>query len=97
MIVKTKEVCFVDGHRRRAGDVFEYNGKLNDKLKDRFEVVEGDAPKVPEIDIEEVRKRLGDYGVKFAPATGIKKLLVLLADAEGRKLQEGEQEGEQEE
>lgn len=81
MIVKAKEVCFVNGHRRRAGDVFEYNGKLTD----RFEVVEEDAPEVPEMPIEEIKKRLGDYGVKFAPATGREKLLVLLADAEGKK------------
>ena len=85
MLVKALETCFVDGHRRKEGTVFEYTGKPCARLQP---VKAGEAievkPQIVEISTEEVKKRLGDYGVKFAPATGREKLLALLAEAEGK-------------
>lgn len=81
MLVKALETCFVDGHRRRAGDVFNFNGKAAYLVP-----VEGSEPvKVDNsMNDEQLRVRLAEYGVKTHPATGRAKLLKMLDTAEGR-------------
>lgn len=85
MRVKAKETCFVNGHRRRAGEIFDYDGP-----DARFlEAVNGEVTKIVAIDSpltdEQIRVRLAEYGIKVAPATGRKKLLENLVEAEGTK------------
>lgn len=82
MIVKAKQTVFYNGTRRRPGEVFEFNGKLSDAV----ELVSGDEkPKAVEgPTIEQLREKLSLYGVKFHPNTGEKKLLEMIAEAEGK-------------
>lgn len=84
MRVKTNEVCFVNGHRRRAGDEFEYSGPVTKYMT----VLVSDAPVEEVADSpltnEELHVRLAEYGVKVAPNAARAKMIALLAEAEGK-------------
>lgn len=83
MLVKVVETCFVAGHRRRAGEVFDYSGK---DTKNLVPVDGGEPTKaVEEVGNDVLRVKLAELGVKVAPATGREKMLAMLAEAESTK------------
>lgn len=90
MLVRAEEVCFIGGSRRRVGDVFEYSGKPAKFLTVMDAVTEPvskqDHPEEDDTDLDnaQLRVRLGEYGVKVAPNTSRTKMLIMLAEAEGR-------------
>lgn len=84
MIVKATKPCFVGGARRHPGDVFDYKGPLGKYLESAAGEQPAPVEAKPEITDAELRVKLGELGVKVAPATGRKKMLELLAEAEGK-------------
>lgn len=84
-IVKALTTVFYDGHRRRPGDIFEFNGKI--KGNPHIEVVDEPAEVKAEIPltVEQIRGRLDGYGVRYSPRAGIERLQEMLDEAEGRK------------
>jgi hypothetical protein len=88
MKVRANEVCFIDGHRRRVGEEFDYHGKPAPYMTVLDGEAEGKAPEDSPLTDEELRGRLAEYGVKVAPQTGRKKMIALLAEAEGKTPEE---------
>lgn len=87
-LVRAKETVFYDGHRRRAGDVFEFNGKIegNKAIELVAETEVKEEVKEPvKPTIEQLREKLNGYGVKFGPNTSYDKLAALVAEAEGKE------------
>ena len=84
MLVKATKHCFVGGARRHPGDVFDYKGPLGKYLESAAGEQPAPVEAKPEITDAELRVKLGELGVKVAPATGRKKMLELLAESEGK-------------
>lgn len=88
MRVRATQVCFIDGNRRRVGEEFDYSGKPAAFLT-VLDEAEGKAPEIDSVlTDDELRVRLAEYGVKIAPQTGRKKMISLLAEAEGKAPEE---------
>jgi len=67
MLVRAEQACFIDGSRRKAGAVFEYNGKPTPWL---IEVKGVEPDPVPEPVADDVlRVKLSENGVKVNPKT----------------------------
>lgn len=88
MIVKAKETCFIDGHRRREGAVFEFKGT---KLPKCVEAVDGTVEDLPKTDkhydddeIGKLRVKLAERGIKVPPRTGKARMIEMLAEVEGK-------------
>jgi hypothetical protein len=92
MRVQATESCFIGGSRRREGDVFDIVQHIIFpspclKLIDESATVHPAAPVVSDtnpLETDELRVRLGELGIKVHPAMGRDKLLLKLAEAEGR-------------
>lgn len=84
MLVRAKETCFVGGARRRQGQVFEYDGKVEGPI----EPADGSAPppqkKAKEEDgptRKEIMAQLDAAGVEYGSNDNKASLLALLNDA----------------
>jgi hypothetical protein len=88
VIVKALETVFVEGSRRKKGEVFEYSGKLGPAL----EVVEGDAAPTVEIEAEkkegptkkELQSQLDAAGIKYGRNDNKETLTSLLNEAKAK-------------
>lgn len=84
--VRALETVFYDGNRRRPGDVFEFNGKIEgNKCIELVEDPNAEPAKEIELTVEQLRTKLNGYGIKFGPNAGIARLKELVAEAEGKE------------